>query len=293
MRPTAALSDGIGVLQRRPAIVGFVAAFALLATASAGTQFLHPLAVYPALGFVYLLLPFFFGGILAYVDAALDGRETSGVFARAGKRYYLRLVGGGIGLAAMSVAAYLVAILVGVVLFFVGLAAVGGGAPFDGLGLALLLGLVGFLIVMVPNFLFQFFPAAIVLEDEGIVDSLRRSYGLVTANLRSVLGFVAIAFALSLLTMIPTAYLLAVSFDALSDVSPGQTIYDFLTRREAAIYLASAFVTTTIVGSITYPYYVAFFRRLPGTRSEAGDGGSETETPGDLGSGSGPAVAGE
>jgi len=104
-------------------------------------------------------------------------------------------------------------------------------------------GLLALLVVLLPWFFLQFFPAAVVVDDLGLVDSFKRSGGIVKNNFLSVLGFDVLAFLISLVAQIPTVYMAALSADDPTSLeNAGQTALSALSTTEIAIYLAMAVV---------------------------------------------------
>lgn len=266
----AALSDGIGAIKRNPMIVGLVFAYVLASGAVSGLQAVDPLLASLGILVLYLFVPFFLGGIIGTIHEGLDGRTSLGRFVDAGTSSYLPLLGGGLLFGAVTVVLYFV---VGVVAFFIGIIAIAGigSAGASGLGglsvaamvLLALLGLGTLAISLVPLFVLQFFPAAVVVDDLGLVDSFKRSGGVVRRNFLSVLGFDALAFLIGLFAQIPTAYLLYELANAPGEPSVVDSAYDALSATEFGVYLALLVVLGTIVGSVTQSFYVAFYDGIP------------------------------
>ena len=267
MKPAGALTTGIDTLRRQPQIVAILFAFSLLSTGLSAAQFVNPLLAYPATGVVYLLLPFLVGGLVAYVAASMTETPSFGQFFAAGRDHYVGLLLGGLLLGVVTLVLY---VLVAIV-FFVAVVLVFGFALNAGLGTATLLvvallSLVGFLVVLVPWFLSQFFPAAMVLDGDGVADSFRRSLSLVRSNVLSVLGFDLLAFVIGLFAQLPTAFLFYTSFDSMAMDAGSNTgmvsIFDYMSTTEAGLFLGSSLVISTAVGSVMYTYYVAYYREI-------------------------------
>ncbi|NLV10462.1 hypothetical protein GOC74_11035 [Halomicrobium mukohataei] len=267
MKPAGALATGIDTLRRQPQIVAILFAFSLLSTGLSAAQFVNPLLAYPATGVVYLLLPFLVGGLVAYVAASMTETPSFGQFFAAGRDHYVGLLLGGLLLGVVTLVLY---VLVAIV-FFVAVVLVFGFALNTGLGTATLLvvallSLVGFLVVLVPWFLSQFFPAAMVLDGDGVADSFRRSLSLVRSNVLSVLGFDLLAFVIGLFAQLPTAFLFYTSFDSMAMDAGSNTgmvsIFDYMSTTEAGLFLGSSLVISTTVGSVMYTYYVAYYREI-------------------------------
>ncbi|WP_372479065.1 hypothetical protein ACAH01_09955 [Halomicrobium sp. HM KBTZ05] len=267
MKSAGALATGIDTLRRQPQIVAILFAFSLLSTGLSAAQFVNPLLAYPATGVVYLLLPFLVGGLVAYVAASMTETPSFGQFFAAGRDHYVGLLLGGLLLGVVTLVLY---VLVAIV-FFVAVVLVFGFALNTGLGTATLLvvallSLVGFLVVLVPWFLSQFFPAAMVLDGDGVADSFRRSLSLVRSNVVSVLGFDLLAFVIGLFAQLPTAFLFYTSFDSMAMDAGSNTgmvsIFDYMSTTEAGLFLGSSLVISTTVGSVMYTYYVAYYREI-------------------------------
>jgi len=276
MKSAGALTSGIDTLRRQPQIVAILFAFSLLSTGLSAVQFVNPLLAYPATGVVYLLLPFFVGGLVAYVAASMTETPSFGQFLAAGRDHYVGLLLGGLLLGVVTLVLY---VLVAIV-FFVAVVLVFGFALNTGLGTATLLvvallSLVGFLVVLVPWFLSQFFPAAMVLDGDGVADSFRRSLSLVRANVLSVLGFDLLAFVIGLFAQLPTAFLFYTSFDSMAMDARSSTgmvsVFDSMSTTEAGLFLGSSLVISTAVGSIMYTYYVAYYCKIGDSSSAATD----------------------
>lgn len=260
----SSLSAGIGALKRNPVILALMFAYSLLAAGTSAVQIVDELLVYPAMLILYLLLPFFIGGVVGMIHDGLTGTSTLGRFLADGKAHYLSLFGGGLVLGLLTFALYFVVGIVGfiIAMFVLGF---GGMAGATSASVAVLAvgGLIGLLIILLPWLFLQFFPAAVVVDDLGLVDSFKRSGGMVKSNFLSVVGFDALALLVSLVAQIPTAYLFYAVFQRAGGFPADQTIFDVLSTTELGIYLAMTIVIGTIVGSILYPYYVAYYDQIP------------------------------
>ena len=278
MRPVSALTRSVGTLRSHPTIVGVLFGFSLLSTALSATQLVNPLLGSLSVGLVYLVLPLLMGGLLAYIADALDGTPSLDTFLAAGKRHYVGLLVGGLLLAGATLIVYLV---VGV-LFVVGAVAVfgvaGGSFSLSTFAALAVLGLLAFVVVLIPLFLAQFYPAGMVIDGDGIADSFRRSLRLVRAEFRSILGFDLLAFGISLVAQIPLAFLFYSAFEEMlaqpqSELA-GATVFEFLSTTELGLFFGLQLLTSTVVGSLLYTYYVAYYDELRSftvERSRSGD----------------------
>lgn len=277
MRPVSAFSTSIATLRRHPAIVGVLFAFSLVTTLLSATQIVNPLLGSLSVGLVYLVLPFVVGGVVAFVAEALEGTPSFDTFLAAGKRHYVGLLVGGLLVAGATVVLYFVVgfvfVVGAVVVFSVG----SGGFGTGTLAILGVLGFVAFVLVMIPLFLTQFYPAGIVINGDGIGDAFRRSLRLVRADFRSILGFDLIAFGISLLAQVPVAFLFYGAFDAMlgqpqSELA-GANVFDYLGTTEITLFFVLQLVTSTVVGSVLYTYYVAYYDELRSFTAERGTDG--------------------
>lgn len=266
MRSFSSLSNGIKTALRTPSLIGVVLLYALLAAGMTLTQFVDPLLMYAAVAVTYLLLPFFVGGTVALVGEALDGGGSLRTFFGCGARNYLSLLGGGLLLGFVTLVLYLVVGFLAGIVGVVAVSALGfdpvGGVSTGALVLVWALSLVVLLIVLLPLFLSQFFPAQVVLDDAGVLESFKRSFGLVTGNLGSVVVFDVVAVLISLPTQAGNVYLFGFAGDSLEVLQTGQPILTTLSTTELAVYLGLILVTSVGVGAVSYAYYVSFYERL-------------------------------
>lgn len=257
------LSNGVGVLKRNPVILALMFAYSLLAAATSGVQVINELLVYPAMLLLYILLPFFIGGLVGMVHDGLRGTSTIGRFVAAGKSNYLSLLAGGIVLGFLTFAIYFVVAIIG---FILAILVLGFGSMADATSASIAVlvvgGIVGFLVIMLPWFFLQFFPAAVVVDELGLVDSFKRSGGIIKNNFLSVVGFDALAVLVSLVAQIPTGYLFYTAWQRRNGFGRTQTVFDLLSTTELALYLGMTVVIGTVVGSIMYPYYVAYYDQV-------------------------------
>ena len=133
--------------------------------------------------------PFVLGGFIGTARAAIEGTDASlAQFVTAARTHYPRLLLG----TALFVGIVLgTAVGVGLVGFVLGIGSIALGAIHEmaafaaGVG-TLLVWLVSILVVIM---FVQFYDVAIVIEDQSVTDSFRRSVALVRSNLKSVTGF--------------------------------------------------------------------------------------------------------
>lgn len=260
----SSLSDGIGALQRNPLIVALVFAYSLLGAGMSAAQVVDQLLLFLAVLVFYLFVPFFIGGIIGMVHGGLRGGTSVRRFVADGKSNYLPLLGGGLLLGVIMFVLYVIVAIVGFIaaIFVLGAGSM-AGVTSASLVILAIGGLVGLLIVMLPWFFLQFFPAALVVDDVGLVDSFKRSGGLARDNFTSVLGFDGLAFLINLVAQVPTVYLFYTMYNTPGGFQQTQTIFDMFSPTELGIYLTMSVVLGTIVVSVLLAYYVAYYDQLP------------------------------
>lgn len=177
-------SASLGAIRRNPVILLVTGLIALVQLPQLVAGTLSPVVgaiVSIALSLAYVVaIPYVQGGLIGMADEALDGRTSLGTFHRSGTEHYVSVL-----------VAYLLVLAVNLVvgggLFFVGFIALVftlGATPSTVAPVAIGVVVVSLLLVYVVAFAFvQFYGQAIVLEDLGGVDGLKRSIGTVRANL--------------------------------------------------------------------------------------------------------------
>ncbi|UPV73849.1 hypothetical protein M0R89_15045 [Halorussus limi] len=265
MGATSALSTTGRTLKRNTAL--FAAAFVLtvISLAPSGVNALLP----PVMaGLVSLLLsgvslfvtPFFMGGLLSMADEGLSGTTRLGTFVRGGKANYVRLLGAmvlfGVLLTVVGFVVLVVGAVVGAVVF--GISAGAAGQSLAGSGVSVvflvLLVLLGALAFLLPVFVFQFYAAAVVVSDLGIVDSFKRSAAVVRRNLVSTLGYTVVVTAAGLVTGVASASVSLFTGYGTSGTAATEVGVAVL----VPILLAVALVST-VVSAFGSVYQVAFY----------------------------------
>lgn len=269
MGAIAAFSTAVGILERNRALLGValvatVVNFGLASVTAVLPQPTAGLASLPLTGITYLVMPFFIGGMLAMADEGLDGVTRFDTFVAAGKANYLRLLVSmvlfGVAIGVLAFAVVIGVAVIGV--FAIGVNATGAGSPMatmgGGLATIAVLGLVGFLLVMVPVFFLQFYAPAIVVSDLGVVESFKRSAGLVRRNLLSTLGYTAIVSLVGVVAGLAGAIVSTLGglygngaemTGALPDLGVGVL----------AVAAVVALVLTTLVSAFGVAYQVSFY----------------------------------
>ncbi|MFC7166946.1 hypothetical protein [Halospeciosus flavus] len=270
MAVVSALQDAVDTLKRNPILFVAATLYGLVQVPA----WLLQISGSPALQLVssaYNLLlvfvfPFFMGGLLSMALDGLTGSTSLSRFWSGGKQYYLRLL-------AVSLLFFVVYFIVGFGVAFLVFALVlggviGGGAGFGGVSLAVLavIGIVGLLfalVILVVGFLFQFYAQAIVVDDEGVIDSLKRSYSVVRQNLVTVIGFDVLAFVLgALISSIPIGYLFftGAAFNQMSTAPLGVRLG----------FVLLSILITIIIGAIGVTFTIAFYVRITASREGSG-----------------------
>lgn len=192
----SALGTAGSAVKRNPILFVVVAAFGLLQVPGLVAQSINPLVgSFVSLGMsgvFVIVMPFFFGGLIAMANDALDGSTSVDTLIAEGKDNYVSILVVYLGLLAF----YFVVGLVSVVVFAVGGAFVfsfgsGGGIGASPAALAAVaaVAVVGLLVYLGVVFFIQFFAHAIVLDDVGAVDGVKRSVRAVRENLLTVFGY--------------------------------------------------------------------------------------------------------
>ncbi|RDZ62471.1 hypothetical protein C5B90_14940 [Haloferax sp. Atlit-12N] len=192
MAALQAIGTAAGSLRRNPILFVVAAAFSLVQLPSMFAQAVSPvIGSIISLGFSGLtvfVVPFFLGGVLGMANEAIDGRTSLGTLVSEGKSNYVSLLAVYFGLLAVN----LVLAFVGVfATLFLGLLVIGsstqpGTATLAVLGIIVLAVTLTYLAVV---FVSQFFGHAIVIDDLGAVDGIKRSISCVRNNLVSVFGY--------------------------------------------------------------------------------------------------------
>jgi hypothetical protein len=263
MTTIRSLFDAVDLLKREPMLFvpGFVYAIVILpesALSLAGIPFLPALLQF----LTFFAAPLFVAGTLGMVFEGRAQDTSLETFRRIGVDRYLSVL---LGMALMFVirfvflAILLVSILVGFVALLAGTTTELNELALD--GPVLVVGAVALVLLVVyiaVRFFLQFYAAAIVYEDVGVVDGLTRSVDLVGNNFVAVLGFSALRTVVFLLVSAPVvAITLGPFLLETGTVEPGVFQgFSFIQARLTLVLLGSAvlLVATTIVE----PFRLAF-----------------------------------
>lgn len=260
-----ALRQVPGALGRNPVIFVVLGAFGLLQAPQLLAQTVNPLlasvlSLLLSLVFVFVV-PFVQAGLVGMADEALDGRTDVGTFVRAGKEFYLSVLGAYFVIVALS-------FVLGIVAFF--------GAIFGGLlafggetaGLVALVLIGGVLLLVTFAYLLfvlfvQFYGQEIVLDGASALEGLKRSVGLVRRNLVSTVGYTLVVVVLSgVLGLV--AGLVSVAFQPAMDAggTPPAMGAPQLSLTGAAVLLVVYVLGSALVGGVLLTYSVAFYREI-------------------------------
>jgi len=265
-----ALRQVPGALARNPIVLVVLGAFGLLQAPQVLAQTVDPLLAslvsLLVTGVFVLVVPFVQAGLIGMVDEALDGRTEFGTFLRAGKQYYLSVLGAYLAVFALSVVLGIVATFAAV---FGGILAFSGGAT--GIVTFLLVGAV-FLLVLVPYllvvFFVQFYGQEIVLDGASAVEGLKRSVGLVRRNLASTAGYTLVVVVVSgavgglaggLSFLLRTGGATPGAGGATSGMEAAT-----LSPTAAVVFLVLTVVASALVGGFMLAFSVAFYREIRG-----------------------------
>lgn len=267
-----ALRQVPGALGRSPVIFAVVGAFGLLQAPQVLAQTVDPLLaslLSLVLSGVYIfLIPFVQAGLVGMADEALDGRTELGTFVRAGKEFYLSVLGAYFAIFALSMVLGFVAVIAAI---FGGVAAFAGDTTrvvtLAIVGVVLLVVLIPYLLVV---FFVQFYSQRIVLDGASAVEGLKSSVGLVRENLLQTAGYTAI--------VVVASGLLGGAAGVLSVVAQQQSAGGGAPGAMATLSLPAALglvlvyvVGGAVVGSVMLTFSVAFYREIRGNAGAAPD----------------------
>ncbi|NLV03275.1 hypothetical protein C5B89_13635 [Haloferax sp. Atlit-47N] len=192
MAALQSIGTAAGSLRRNPILFVVAMAFSLVQLPSLFAQAVGPLVggivslVFS--GVTVFVIPFFLGGVLGMANEAIDGRTSLGTLVSEGKSHYVSLL---VVYFSLLVVNLVLSFVGGFAAVFVGLAVLGSGIELGTVGLAILaiVVLAVVLTYLAVAFVVQFFGHAIVIDDLGAVDGVKRSVACVRNNLVSVFGY--------------------------------------------------------------------------------------------------------
>ena len=204
-----------------------------------------------------IVFPFVLGGFIETARAAIEGTDTSVTqFLTAARTHYLRLL---LGTVVFVLLVLGTAIGLGLVGFILGIGSMALAAIHEMAAFAAGVGslLVWLLSVLVVIMFVQFYDVAIVIEDQSVTDSFRRSVALVRSNLKSVAGFSLVWVILLNAFFIPE-YLLQL---ALTDAGPADVLPIDL-GIPIAVLLPIGIGLSAVGFAYFYAVYTAYYLRL-------------------------------
>jgi hypothetical protein len=193
----AALRRSPGAVVRNPVLLVPILAVVLVQLPTVLLQSVNPILASVASLVVSLVfvavVPFLQAGLLAMADEALDGPTSLATFVDSGKQHYVPVLVAYLAILAVNAGIGMVGIIVALA---GGAAILGAGAAGSSLPVAAAIAVLVALIVLgylAVVFLVQFYGQAIVLEDLGAVEGLKRSVAVVRGNLAGSLGYAVVA----------------------------------------------------------------------------------------------------
>lgn len=206
-----------------------------------------------------VIVPFFQGGMIGMSSETLDGQTSIDTFLEEGKSNYLSILVAYLLLFGFNLVlgAFVVipAVVIGAVLL--------GGVPLGRIGFVVLavvgiIAVIAVLVYLVIMFFLQFYGHAIVLDDLGAIDGLKRSVSRVRHNLKSTLGYTILVLVLG--------GIVGLILGAGSTLTSPQTatLLNLPEPSLLVIIVISLILTVlmTVFGGFFAVYSVAFYRKL-------------------------------
>lgn len=218
-------------------------------------------------GVMILALPFLQGGLVAMAAEALDGETRLATLVAAGRTHYVSLFVAFLvflGLNTVVFGLVFVGVFLGVVVF------VGGAASPLALAALGLFALLVFGLYLLFVFFLQFYAQAIVVDDLGAFDGLRRSASVVRANLADTLVYSFIGGGVgALFGLFGAVFSLVLTPMPATGPSPPTVLpvpeplagFEPSLATVAVGFLALV-VVSTLVGALMGTYSVAFYRAV-------------------------------
>ncbi|MBZ6496951.1 hypothetical protein [Natrinema longum] len=258
MVTVSAFKDGYTALRANPIL--FVAG--LLFGIGSQLQYANHLIESPllsaGLSLAWLVVfPFVLGGFIGTAQAAIEGTDPSLTrFFTAARTHYLPLF---IGTVLFVLIVLGIAIGLGFIGFVLGFGSMVLATINEMAALVAGVGsiLIWLLSVLVVIMFVQFYDTAIVIENESVADSFRRSIALVRSNLKSVVGF-SLAWIILLNAFFIPEYLLQL---ILTDAGPSDVLPIDL-GIPITVLLPIGFGLSAIGFAYIYTVYTAYYLRL-------------------------------
>ncbi|MFC7203860.1 hypothetical protein ACFQJC_10055 [Haloferax namakaokahaiae] len=223
----------------------------------------------------FFITPFVAAGIYGMAQESLSNQETSfSTFTAVGREKYVPLLLANLVNFGIYVAFLIVFGIVAIAAAAsIGIGALAGGGDFAlgtgaiiALGIVVLLGLA----FVVVQFLIQFFPVAVVVDDAGAIEAFGDSYRLVRANIVSTLGYSIITFVAALVVATPvTGFVIFRTFQNIQDVQSAQAGGGAVPNAAAGLGLslvevlslsAISLALTMLLVAFTSTYAVSFYQ---------------------------------
>ncbi len=258
MVTVSAFKDGFTALRTNPILI----VAGLLFGVGSQLQYVNRLIESPVLStglsLAWLLVfPFVLGGFIGTARAAIDGTSASLTeFFAAARTHYFPLLFGTVLFLLLVVG---VAVGLGTIGFVLGvgsiaLAAIDEMAAFAAGVVSILIWVLSILVVIM---FVQFYDTAIVIENESVTGSFRRSIGLVRSNLKSVAGF-SLAWIILLNVFFTPEYVLRL---ALTDAGPPAVVPSDL-GIPIAVLIPIVIGLYAVGFAYLYTVYTAYYLRL-------------------------------
>jgi hypothetical protein len=212
-----------------------------------------------------VLVPFFQGGIIGMADEALEGKTSLGSFVREGRSNYVSFLVVYLVILALNFAVgifgFFVLVFGGLALFAGGAGGTGGG---PGIAVLAVVGLVVGLFVLaylVFALFVQFYGQAIVVDDLGAVEGIKRSVSVVRTHFVSTLGYSVLVGVIGLLA--GGVFALATALvSTQSATSPAHVPIPHLSPAAAVGVGLAVLALGTLFGGFFGVYSVAFYREI-------------------------------
>jgi hypothetical protein len=258
MELVSAFKDGSAALRANPILL----VAGLLVGAGSQLQYVNQVIDSPlvstgaSLGWL-VVFPFVLGGFVGTARAAIEGTDTSiRQFVTTARTHYVRLLSATVAFLLIILGTAIGLGIVGLV-FGIGsmaLAAIHEMAAFVGGIVSLIVWLVSLFVVIM---FVQFYDAAIVIEEQSVADSFRRSVALVRSNLTSVIGF-SVVWSLSLNIFLIPEYLVQLTA---TDAAPGEVLPVDI-GIPIAVLLPIGLVLSAVGFAYLYTVYTAYYLQL-------------------------------
>ncbi|WP_410765089.1 hypothetical protein [Haloferax sp. DFSO60] len=276
MAAISSLFTALSALRRNPVIFfgGLISGLVTL------PQFATQLAGIPLVPtglqiLTFFIMPFVAAGIYGMAQESLSNQQTSfSTFTAVGREKYVplllaNLVNFGIYLAFIIVFGIVAVAAVATI----GIGALAGGGDFAlGTGAIIALVVVALLalVFFIIQFVIQFFPVAVVVDDAGAIEAFGDSYRLVRANILPAIGYWIITFIAGAIVTAPvTGFVIFRTFQNIQDVQSAQAAGGAMPNAAAGLGLslvevlslsAISLALTMLLTAFVSTYAVSFYQ---------------------------------